>query len=180
MSNYDSNMKPIHLREADFKREVSKYTFPEGMKKEFIEYWTEPNKSGTKMRYELEKTWHLSRRLSRWANNGFGKKEVTITPKKEMKEPVTEIERLDALLNAYKAKFESVPFEEFGKWYDYLKKERLMRQFSKEDIEIIKESYKDNSKCRCAAVKMTFDAYINTSLTFGHIIEMRERLCGKT
>tara|TARA_Y100000310_G_scaffold334481_1_gene414369 strand:- start:519 stop:956 length:438 start_codon:yes stop_codon:yes gene_type:complete len=40
---------------------------------EFIEYWTEPNKSDTKMRFELEKTWSLSRRLKTWKRNGFGK-----------------------------------------------------------------------------------------------------------
>ncbi len=38
---------------------------------DFYSYWTEPNKSGTKMRYELEKTWDVKRRLSRWANNKF-------------------------------------------------------------------------------------------------------------
>lgn len=35
----------------------------------FFAYWSEPNKSGTKMRFELEKTWEISRRLSRWAKN---------------------------------------------------------------------------------------------------------------
>jgi hypothetical protein len=34
--------------------------------KKFYDYWTEPNKSGTKMRFELEKTWELSRRLNTW------------------------------------------------------------------------------------------------------------------
>ena len=42
-------------------------------KKAFIDYWTEANKSGTKMRFELEKTWDLKRRLSRWANSSFNK-----------------------------------------------------------------------------------------------------------
>ncbi len=34
----------------------------------FYNYWTEPNKSKTKMRFELEKTWDVSRRLVTWAN----------------------------------------------------------------------------------------------------------------
>lgn len=38
------------------------------MVREFYNYWTEPNKSGTKMRYELEKTWDAKRRLATWAN----------------------------------------------------------------------------------------------------------------
>lgn len=43
---------------------------------EFYKYWTEPNKSNTKFRQELEKTWDLSRRLETWAKNdkGFNKK----------------------------------------------------------------------------------------------------------
>jgi len=35
----------------------------------FFNYWTEKNKSGTKMRFELEKTWETSKRLITWANN---------------------------------------------------------------------------------------------------------------
>lgn len=34
---------------------------------DFKKYWTEPNKSNTKFRYELEKTWSLERRLETWA-----------------------------------------------------------------------------------------------------------------
>ena len=33
----------------------------------FFTYWTEPNRSHTKMRYELEKTWDVSLRLATWA-----------------------------------------------------------------------------------------------------------------
>jgi len=32
----------------------------------FISYWTEPNKSGTKQRWELEKTFEIGRRLATW------------------------------------------------------------------------------------------------------------------
>jgi hypothetical protein len=39
----------------------------------FTEYWTEPNKSNTKMRFELEKTWDLSRRIKRWVSSNFNK-----------------------------------------------------------------------------------------------------------
>ena len=34
----------------------------------FFDYWSELNKSETKMRYELEKTWELSKRLATWAS----------------------------------------------------------------------------------------------------------------
>lgn len=41
----------------------------------FISYWTEPNKSGTKQRWELEKTFEVGRRLSTWLSkiNSFNK-----------------------------------------------------------------------------------------------------------
>ena len=37
--------------------------------KKFVSYWTEPNKSGTKQRWELEKVFDLQRRLQTWLNN---------------------------------------------------------------------------------------------------------------
>lgn len=36
---------------------------------DFYKYWTEPNKSNTKFRQELEKTWDLERRLETWSKN---------------------------------------------------------------------------------------------------------------
>lgn len=36
---------------------------------DFYKYWTEPNKSETKFKQELEKTWSLERRLETWAKN---------------------------------------------------------------------------------------------------------------
>lgn len=73
----------IEEREKKFKESLYPFTKydknPNGLYKtdlikEFYEYWKEPNKSNTKMRFEMEKTWDLKLRLSRWANNGFGKK----------------------------------------------------------------------------------------------------------
>lgn len=42
--------------------------YPKEMIRAFFDYWSELNKSGTKMRYELEKTWELPKRLATWAN----------------------------------------------------------------------------------------------------------------
>lgn len=36
---------------------------------DFYKYWTEPNKSKSKFRAELEKTWDVERRLETWARN---------------------------------------------------------------------------------------------------------------
>ena len=61
----------IEKRRTQFKQELSMYVSKYGsiMIAEFFEYWSEMNKSGTKMRFEGEKTWELSKRLSRWAKN---------------------------------------------------------------------------------------------------------------
>lgn len=47
------------------------------MIREFYDYWSEPNKSKTKLRWELEKTWDLEKRLKRWAGNNFGSSTTT-------------------------------------------------------------------------------------------------------
>lgn len=43
---------------------------------QFYKYWTQPNKSNTKFKQELEQTWELSYRLETWSSkekNSFGK-----------------------------------------------------------------------------------------------------------
>ena len=69
----ESKEKKIIKRAGKFKKQVfefqSKYDLE--LLEEFINYWTEPNKSSTKLKYEMEATWDLSRRLSRWANNNY-------------------------------------------------------------------------------------------------------------
>lgn len=42
--------------------------YPKEMIRAFFDYWSELNKSETKMRYELEKTWELPKRLATWAS----------------------------------------------------------------------------------------------------------------
>ena len=41
--------------------------YPKEMVRAFYDYWSEPNKSKTKMRFEIERTWETSRRLATWA-----------------------------------------------------------------------------------------------------------------
>lgn len=38
------------------------------MLRAFFDYWSEPNREKTKMRFEQQKTWDTKRRLSTWAN----------------------------------------------------------------------------------------------------------------
>lgn len=49
-------------------------TYGKEMVREFYDYWSEPNKSYSKLRFEQEKTWDLCRRLARWSNNNKGYK----------------------------------------------------------------------------------------------------------
>lgn len=60
----------LKKRETEFKESVKQYSnqYPVNMLKSFCDYWTEPNKSKTKMRFELEKTFEISRRLATWAS----------------------------------------------------------------------------------------------------------------
>lgn len=43
--------------------------YPKEMIRAFYDYWTEPNKSNTKMKFEMQKTWEVGRRLVTWSNN---------------------------------------------------------------------------------------------------------------
>jgi hypothetical protein len=64
-------------RKAEFKDELSQFLdrYSADMLNDFFSYWTEPNKSHTKMLFETKQTWDTSRRLSRWEKNNckYGK-----------------------------------------------------------------------------------------------------------
>lgn len=59
----------ISLRREKFKNDISLLEYDPKFLKEFFEYWSEPNKSKSKMRFELEKTWDLEARFKRWMIN---------------------------------------------------------------------------------------------------------------
>jgi len=65
----------IEEREKEFFSSLESFvkTYGKKMIREFYDYWSEPNISKTKMRYEKENTWELSRRLVKWSNNDFNK-----------------------------------------------------------------------------------------------------------
>ncbi len=46
-----------------------KDTYPSDMLNKFYGYWTEPNKTKTKLRWELQDTWDVKKRLVTWAGN---------------------------------------------------------------------------------------------------------------
>ena len=59
----------ISNRRNDFVFEVLTFEYDEVLLNGFIDYWTEPNKSNTKMKFELNKTWKTELRLKTWAAN---------------------------------------------------------------------------------------------------------------
>lgn len=83
-NNKDNNGNNVELRSAIFVSEVcaNHGEYPSEMLTAFCNYWTEKNKSGTKMRYELEKTFEISKRLATWASRdkGFNKTQMLIKP----------------------------------------------------------------------------------------------------
>lgn len=60
-------------READFKKSLQPFleTYGKDVLNEFYLYWTEKKPKGRKMKYEMQKTFDVSRRLARWIKNDF-------------------------------------------------------------------------------------------------------------
>lgn len=72
LTNQQANLE---RRKEAFTEELRPYVqiYGRDMVNEFWKYWTEPNKSKTKMRFEQERTWDINLRLQRWANNNLQK-----------------------------------------------------------------------------------------------------------
>ena len=68
-NNKNKNNNNISIRELNFINQVSLLDYDLTLKKEFCDYWTEPNKSNTKMKFELNKTWKTELRIKTWAAN---------------------------------------------------------------------------------------------------------------
>jgi len=73
-NNSNLNVKSINIiedRKLKFDESLKIYLDEYGreMTNQFFKYWTEPNKTNTKLKFELEKTWSVKLRLERWAKN---------------------------------------------------------------------------------------------------------------
>lgn len=70
----EDKIKSIENRILDFKKSIQSI---EGIsdedKENFFLYWTEKNKSGSKFRAEMERTFSIPLRLKRWSSNNFNK-----------------------------------------------------------------------------------------------------------
>tara|TARA_R110000751_G_C13693563_1_gene472601 strand:+ start:96 stop:758 length:663 start_codon:yes stop_codon:yes gene_type:complete len=70
----------LSIRKEEFIASINFLNVSRETRTEFINYWTEENHSKTKMKFELERTWDIKKRLERWINNS--KKWNTNTTKK--------------------------------------------------------------------------------------------------
>lgn len=67
----EKNKQELLKAEGVFRMQVKQFAgvYPQEMLEAFTRYWIEPNPSGTKMRFQMQKTWSLAGRLSTWAKN---------------------------------------------------------------------------------------------------------------
>lgn len=88
------NKRKLEARRNVFVDELRKYqgTYTRELLNAFYLYWVEPNKSYTKMRFELQRTWCLELRLKTWYNNDLKRKNRYGT-----KQITTDAERLNKL-----------------------------------------------------------------------------------
>ncbi len=77
--NVKDKVTDIEKKKEAFKNALSHFLDKYGkeMLNSFWMHWAQPNKSNTKIKWELEKTWDLGMRLSTWASRekNFGQKE---------------------------------------------------------------------------------------------------------
>ena len=67
----------IENRTSEFKNSLQIYLkeFDKDLLNDFYLYWTEKKPKGRKMRFEMEKTFDIKRRLDRWSKNTLNKKQ---------------------------------------------------------------------------------------------------------
>ena len=75
----DKDKERLETRSLNFKNSLEPYKqkYGDKMVNDFYRCWSEPNKSKTKMRFELQKTWDTARRLITWESmdNKFSNKQ---------------------------------------------------------------------------------------------------------
>lgn len=65
-----SKLENLEIRKTNFYEDLKPFlsSYNKEMLRKFYEYWSEFNKSKTKMRWELQDTFEISKRLSTWAS----------------------------------------------------------------------------------------------------------------
>ena len=67
-NNKDNNVNNVNNIITN-KEYLEKYGY--NMLKAFVDYWTEKNSRGKKMKYQMEKTFDIDKRLSTWSKNDY-------------------------------------------------------------------------------------------------------------
>ncbi len=75
------NKRKLEARKQAFIEELRKYQgkYSNDLLNMFFTYWSEANKSFTKMRFEMQKTFQIDLRLKTWYNNDlkrYGRKQI--------------------------------------------------------------------------------------------------------
>jgi hypothetical protein len=93
--------KDISIRRLKFINDVSLFDYDKKIKDGFCDYWTEPNKSNTKMKFELNKTWATNLRLKNWAANQKKWDAPTKVNKNKLTKNTTTMKNVLNKLNGY-------------------------------------------------------------------------------
>ena len=91
----ETKVNNIKDKDAKFKKQVFEFAFTSSGKplynqevlNDFYNYWSEPNKSNTKMKFELQQTFDIGRRLVTWSKNDFGNKSNGVKKQNNFKMP---------------------------------------------------------------------------------------------
>ena len=96
----DKVIKNIESRKAEFKNSLLPFleTYDKSLLKEFFEYWTEHGLNDKKMRFEKQKSFGISRRLSAWLKNDKKFKEKDSAKKETFSESVFGKDKHDLIL----------------------------------------------------------------------------------
>jgi hypothetical protein len=86
-NNKEKKKELLKRKEEEFIFNVFQYEgqYSGTMLQKFCNYWTEKNKSGTKMRWELERVFEINRRLATWSSRDRDIKTTAATPKMSTK-----------------------------------------------------------------------------------------------
>lgn len=86
----------LNERKKEFGQSLVPYveTYGSEMIRDFFDYWTEPNKSKTKMHFELERTWDTARRLRTWASRERPATAASVNGKKTIFEEMARLSQL--------------------------------------------------------------------------------------
>ena len=76
--NVTDTVNDKEIREITFREQVAQHTtYESSMRDSFADYWTESNEKGVKLRFEMQKTFDIGRRLKKWSSNDFGGQDKT-------------------------------------------------------------------------------------------------------